>query len=394
MRHPPAMLTTLNRQRNLSRNGQQPPLLQTMRQHLHRGIVNLMELTTRHSDLKRRIRSIQHRVIDLRLNLGKLAVHRERAGHIGGVQGIVLNTGIQQQQLALIHGAVIANPVQNRRIIPAGCNRVIAQVVAVGTCHREKRGLHHALTTMMRHRLRQLTHNLLEALHRHINRTLQVLNLDLVLNQAGLRKRHRQLRIELIGFLQRNARVVPGSINQRINRRINLTHQPDTHPTQILGPGVLRNRNLKLRKVLRPHTVTLRKLLKRGARTNPELAIARIRIKLRGITASQRTEIQGHLMVRAVIAGALLHRLKNQHGVSLMINTQPGLVRKRRMRAETVIAIVRTNLQRPRGQNQTLTRELLGNLLTALRRKIGNALACIAIISSGLPIRCDELLKS
>ena len=99
-------------------------------------------------------------------------------------------------------------------------------------------------------------------------------------------------------------------------------------------------------------------------------------------------------MVRAVIAGALLHRLKNQHGVSLMINTQPGLVRKRRMRAETVIAIVRANLQRPRGQNQTLTRELLGNLLTALRRKIGNALAGIAIISSGFPIRCDELLKS
>ena len=99
-------------------------------------------------------------------------------------------------------------------------------------------------------------------------------------------------------------------------------------------------------------------------------------------------------MVRAVITGALLHRLKNQHGVSLMIHTQPGLVRKRRMRAETVIAIVRANLQRPRRQNQTLTRELLGNLLTALRRKIGNALAGLAIISSGLPIRCDELLKS
>ena len=126
VRHPPAMLTTLNRQRNLSRNRQQPPLLQTVSQHLHRGIVNLMELTTRHSDLERRIRSIQHRVIDLRLNLGELAVHRERAGYIGGVQGIVLNTGIQQQQLALIHGAVIANPVQNRRVIPARRNRVIA----------------------------------------------------------------------------------------------------------------------------------------------------------------------------------------------------------------------------------------------------------------------------
>ena len=195
-----------------------------MRQHLHRGIVNLMELTTRHSDLERRIRSIQHRVIDLRLNLGKLAVHRERAGYVGGVQGIVLNTGIQQQQLALIHGAVIANPVQNRRVIPARRNRVIAQVVAVGTCYREKRCLNHALTTMMCHRLRKLTHDLLEALHRHINRTLQVLNLDFILNQAGLRERHRQLGIELIGFLQRNARVIPGGIDQRINGRINLTH--------------------------------------------------------------------------------------------------------------------------------------------------------------------------
>ena len=77
---------------------------------------------------------------------------------------------------------------------------------------------------MMRHRLRKLTHNLLEALHRHINRTLQVLNLDFILNQAGLRERHRQLGIELIGFLQCNARVVPGGIDQRINGRINLTH--------------------------------------------------------------------------------------------------------------------------------------------------------------------------
>ena len=99
-------------------------------------------------------------------------------------------------------------------------------------------------------------------------------------------------------------------------------------------------------------------------------------------------------MVRAVIAGTFIYRLKDQHGVSLMINTQPGLVCKRRMRAETVIAIVRANLQRPRRQNQTLTRELLGNLLTTLRRKIGNALAGIAIISSRLPVRCDELLKS
>ena len=89
---------------------------------------------------------------------------------------------------------------------------------------------------MMRHRLRKLTHDLLEALNRHINRTLQVLNLDLVLNQTGLRERHRQLGIELIGFLQCNARVIPGSINQRINGRINLTHQSDTHPAQAPEP--------------------------------------------------------------------------------------------------------------------------------------------------------------
>ena len=99
-------------------------------------------------------------------------------------------------------------------------------------------------------------------------------------------------------------------------------------------------------------------------------------------------------MVRAVIAGALIYGFKDQHGIRLMINTQPGLVCKRRMRAETVIAIVRANLQWSSRQNQTLTRELLGDLLTTLRRKIGDAFAGIAIISSGLPVRCDELLKS
>ena len=96
VRHPAAVLTALNGERNISGNRQQAPLFQAVRQNVHGGLVDLVELGARLSHGECGVGGIQHGVVDLRLNLGELAVHGEGAGHVSGVQGVVLNTGVQQ----------------------------------------------------------------------------------------------------------------------------------------------------------------------------------------------------------------------------------------------------------------------------------------------------------
>ena len=98
-------------------------------------------------------------------------------------------------------------------------------------------------------------------------------------------------------------------------------------------------------------------------------------------------------MVRTVIAGTLLDGLKNQHGVRLMVDTQTGLVRKGRVRAETVIAVVRTDLQRTCGQNQAFAGECLRNIGATLSGVVGDGLAGVAAVLGRSPILSDEFNK-
>ena len=84
-----------------------------MSQNLHSGVVKFVELTARLSHSECGVSSLQYSVVDLRLNLGELTVHWEGAGHVCGVQGVVLNACVQQQQLAVIDGAVVTDPVQD-----------------------------------------------------------------------------------------------------------------------------------------------------------------------------------------------------------------------------------------------------------------------------------------
>ena len=97
VRHPAAVLTALNGERNISGNRQQAPLFQTVRQNVHGSFVNLVELGTRLSHSECSVSGIQHSVVDLRLNLGELTVHGEGAGHVSSVQGVILNACVQQQ---------------------------------------------------------------------------------------------------------------------------------------------------------------------------------------------------------------------------------------------------------------------------------------------------------
>ena len=279
---------------------------------------------------------------------------------------------------------------QDGCVVTAGRDGVVAQVVTVGTCHGEERGLNHALAAVVLHGLGQLAHNLLEALDGHVNGTLQVLNLDSVLNQASLGESHSQLGVQLVGLLQLHAGVVAGGVDKSVNSRVNVADQADVHAAQALVAGVLGDGHLKLGQVAGADAETLRELLQGRAGANPELAVACIGVELGGVAASQRAEVQGHLVVGTVIAGTLLDGLKNQHGVRLVVDAQTGLVSEGRVRTEAVIAVVRTDLQRACGQNQTLAGESLGNLGAALSCVVCYGLAGVAAVLGLGPVLSDE----
>ena len=390
VRHPAAVLTALNGERNISGNRQQAPLFQTVRQNVHGCLVNLVELGTRLSHSECGVSGIQHSVVDLRLNLGELTVHGEGAGHVSGVQGVVLNACVQQQQLAVIDGAVVTNPVQDSCVVTARCDGVVAQVVTVGTCHGEERSLNDALTAVVLLSLRQCTNDLFEALDGHVNGTLQVLNLDSVLNQASLGESHSQLGVQLVSLLQLHAGVVAGGVNQRVNSRVNVADQADVHAAQALVTGVLGDSNLKLGQVAGTQTEALGEFLQGGAGANPELAVACIRVELCGVAASQRAEVQGDLVVGAVVAGTLFDGLEDQHGVGLVVDAQTGLVSKRRVGAEAVVAVVGADLQRACRQDEALAGECLGDLGAALSCVVCYGLAGVAVIFGRCPVCGNE----
>ena len=73
----------------------------------------------------------QHGLVDLALGVGEGAVDRQGAGDVGGVEGVDLDAGVDQQQVAVADVAVVADPVQGAGVVAGGGDRVVADAVAV-----------------------------------------------------------------------------------------------------------------------------------------------------------------------------------------------------------------------------------------------------------------------
>ena len=74
--------------------------------------------------------------------------------------------------------------------------------------------------------------------------------------------------------------------------------------------------------------------------------------------AGQWAEVQGGLVVSAVVALALRHRFQDQDRIGLVVQAEAGEVREGRVRPEAVVAVVRADLQRTGGDDQAFTFEL------------------------------------
>ena len=95
-------------------------------------------------------------------------------------------------------------------------------------------------------------------------------------------------------------------------------------------------------------------------------------------------------MVGAVVTGTLFDGLEDQHSVGFVVDAQTGLVRKRRVGTEAVVAVVGADLQRACGQDEALAGECLGDLGTALSRVVCYGLASVAVIFGRCPVCGNE----
>ena len=159
------------------------------------------------------------------------------------------------------------------------------------------------------------------------------------------------------------------------------------HDAQLNGPGILGQHVAQRVDVAGLQAGLCAQLLERGARAHPKFAVAGVRVKLLGGTrGAGLEEKQGSV-------GAVLVRLQHQDGVRLLFAAQARQVREGGVRAETVIAVVGTDLVGARGHDQALTREGGAGLEGAVVQEVGDALALGQFGGARPPSRADEITE-
>ena len=72
----------------------------------------------------------EHGVVDLALGVGEGAGDRQGAGDVGGVEGVDLDAGVDEHEVALAHLAGVLDPVQGVGVVAGRADRVVADAVA------------------------------------------------------------------------------------------------------------------------------------------------------------------------------------------------------------------------------------------------------------------------
>ena len=134
-----------------------------------------------------------HRVVDHSLVVAEPSVDRQGPGDVGGVERVQLDPGVEQQQVAVAHVAVVADPVQGAGVLARGRDGVVADGVAHVPGVQAEDPLDPALAAAAADRLRQLRHHGRERLDRLPAGLPQLLDLELVLGQPQLAERLGQL---------------------------------------------------------------------------------------------------------------------------------------------------------------------------------------------------------
>ena len=164
---------------------------QALGEHPVHGQRDLVELHPGLDRLQAGLLRGVHDVVDLSLRPGEPAGDRQRAGDVGGVEVPVLRAHIGQQQVAGRDRAVVALPVQDRRVRAGADDGVVPQAVAVVPGAQPEHPLDQPLGD--RPVGRQHPGHVLEAADGDLDRLTQLGDLPLVLDQLQLGERGGQL---------------------------------------------------------------------------------------------------------------------------------------------------------------------------------------------------------
>ena len=258
----------------------------------------------------------------------------------------------------------------------AADDRVVADVVAHGAGAAEERALDPALTHLQD--AVPLPDAVLEAEGGDVAGLGQLVDLPLVLDQAQLGEELGDLRVRGGGGLRVHAGLGAHAGQQGVHVLVGLAQQ--AHGGAVSG-DVLGDGGLEL---LEPGGAQARaggQAGERGARADPELAGAGVRVELLRVPARQGTEVQGGRVVRAAVPGARVRGLEHEHGIRLVVHTEAREVREGRVRAEAVVSVIGADLQLAGRDHEALAREAGGHRGAAAR----GVLPCRTSTSAPMP---------
>ena len=350
----------------------------------HGGVVPVLETAAR---LVRAgqggLAGIEDGLVDAGLNLGETAVDGQRARDVGRVQGVNLDTCVDEHQVALTHLAVIVDPVQGVRVVARGRDGLVALAVALLAGDGRERALDDALAATVAHGAGQDADDVLEAGLGDLDRANHLVELESILDETDFGEALLETLVVLAGLLTcRQPGLGAHLVDHRLDVSINAAHD-----AQLNGPGVLRQHVAQRVDVAGLQTGLRAQLLERGARAHPEFAVAGVRVKLLGRTRGAGLEKeQGSV-------GAVLVRLQHQDGVRLLLAAQARQVREGGVRAETVVAVVGADLVGARGHDEALAREGGAGLEGAVGHEVGDALALGQFGGAGPPSGADEIAE-
>ena len=208
------------------------PLGRLPREHLHRRGVRLEEVApgfTRANAAPR----LEHELVDFALLVGELAADGQRAGDVRGVERVALDARVEQQQVALLDGAVVARPVQDAGVRAGRGDGAVADVVAFDARAQVEDALDLALAAHLRGDAGQLLEHLGEAALRRVDRGAHLGDLVVVLHEAQFGEHAGELGIGLVlGVHLEGERGIRG-----VRRECLLGGEADAGVVDLLGDG-------------------------------------------------------------------------------------------------------------------------------------------------------------
>jgi hypothetical protein len=176
---------------------QQSPGVQVLGYDADRGRMHVAELVAGPAGGDARLLRGIHRVVDPALGVGEGAAHREGARDIGSEEGVDLDAGVEQEQVAVPDVAGVLDPVQGVGVVAARADGVITDPIAVVAGVQSEDALDPALSAPAAHCLGKVGDDGLEATVRALDGRAHLLDLPLVLDHAQEREPGRELVISL-----------------------------------------------------------------------------------------------------------------------------------------------------------------------------------------------------